>query len=91
MVATASFFSHFLLVLDTYFLIMGWDTDEFEKVALQNCGNKPCRVVGVGIRTRTEFQDLGRKAREGHPEVVGGECWVQEGMGHCQYFTLLLT
>jgi hypothetical protein len=80
------FFFQFLLVLDTYFLIMGWDTE-----GPQNCGNKPRRAVGVGIRTLTEFQDLGRKEREGHPEVVGGECRVQEGMGHWQYFTLPLT
>lgn len=51
----------------------------------------PAELWGLGIRTLTEFQDLGRKEREGHPEVVGGECRVQEGMGHCQYFTLLLT
>lgn len=47
-------------------------TGEFEKECPPNSGTNGCRAVGVGFRILTEFQDVGRKEREGHPEAVGG-------------------
>lgn len=62
------FFFQFLSVLDIHLLIMGC-TGEFEKDSGQAI--KPAELWGW--HQVTEFQDIRRKEREGHPEVVGGK------------------
>lgn len=51
----------------------GVHTCEFEKECPPNSGTKGYRAVGVGTRIPVEFQDVGRKERERHPEAVGGK------------------